>query len=268
MTTATCAAPAAPALPAAPAAVACRLSLRTPTDHVRSLYSPIASPADAPGIVQRADQVKRILRLREKRHPAWDIERTKVLRQRDLDPDDYPFIYAGSASDCHAVIARLGDPTGAEVITVSAKVGTTSFVVSRQAIPVLALADAASLCEGPGAPTGCVVPATTDAHGQIALDLAAALDRPCLLMHADPDHPAIALLHHLPSVYGAWRLTYFDEYGPMSHEYPDRFYRWLATVPGMVGNAIHHGYDQFVGDDVASIVQKAPRLRKFFATAG
>lgn len=228
-----------------------RLSLQMRPGHCRSAYASLVSAHLVP---EQIDPVINLIQARAKTHPAWEIGRNAAIRRLGRHPDMYPFIYSGSVANCATAAEHVGGAPGScEVLAVDhPKAGSTGFLVTTAPAPPAALI------------AGGVVPLTTVAHGQLVIDLAAALDAPCLLLRADPDNPSLAMLHRCATQHNDWRLTFVIEVGTAEHVYPDRFYKWMSTVPGMIGTAVHAGHTRFVGHDIAAVARICPRMTRYF----
>ncbi len=173
---------------------------------------------------------------------GWNLAIHAYFRPQQIDEGPFTFAYVGSAADCAALHAL--HPGTHQVNGTDKRKGPGNIVLATHALPPADLVDGRRM-----------IPATDPARGQLLIDLAAAIDAPCLIACACEQHPDLGLLHRCPTKPGAWRMTYCDTYGVSSHEYPDRMFREISTVPGMLGNRAAREY-RFVGHRPMDINQR------------
>lgn len=220
--------------------------------RMSDLYATIASDTSTAQTRSQADDVARLLMYRRPFNGGWHLQICKRLREEGRHPDNGIHVYAGEP----AAIERLGEfyPQAMRIEAVDRQLRTGVFLASTTAVAPAHLLTA----------EGIVLPDCRRSRGQLAIDLAFALDAPCLLAHHHDTDPSLAMLHSCTARFeesalerhGRWRMTFLERIGAASHDYVDP--HGPADVASLVGSAIDQGYRSFVGHRPSDI---DPRLQ-------
>jgi len=215
--------------------------------RMSDLYAPVARDSSPAQTRSQVDDIARLLMYTRPFNGGWHLQICKRLREVGQHPDSGIHLYAGEPP----AIDRLAEtyPQATRIEAVDRQMRTGVFLASTTAV-------------APGhllTPEGIVHPGCRRSRGQLAIDLAYAMDAPCLLaLHHDTD-PSLAMLHRCTSRFeesaverqGRWRITFIERIGAASHDYVDP--QWTVDVASLVGSAIDHGYRSFVGHRPADI---------------